>query len=147
MTTRRNVIIGMALVAPLRSAAIARAVAGPSTEPFSTLPSNSSFGSKGGSTTSGLQGTKTSYPNGRVIIQAREHMTAWRAGGFEGSLVAACHREFVRGVWTVTQRNYAYRRRVSLPSVTLWEEAPNVPVAPSSFRALAAVDAVASQFG
>ena len=141
-------MLGLAFITPVFSAIAAAAANGPSTLPFSTPASNSRYGSRGGSTTTGLRGAKTTYPDGRVIIRASEKMTAWRAGGFQGSLTAACRRELVQDVWRVTQSNYAYRSRVPLPDVTLWENASDLPTVPSTgFRALATIDAIASQFG
>ena len=134
---------GVAAVWPMQVRA--RSV-GPTSERFSTRPSKS-HDENGSSTTTGLTGTKFIFPDGRVMIEATELLTAKRTDGLNSSIVASCTRAQYGEFTVVEQRHYSYRGR-SLPQVSLWQNAKGFPIElPGGYRALDHVTAVASQFG
>jgi hypothetical protein len=136
--------VATAPVVPMALAPTATPIGNP--EPFST-PASLSSNANGSSKTKGLKGTLQRYSDGSVVVEATEALSAKRADGLDGTLLASWSQVKKGDRIAVQQGNYSYLHR-QLPNPTLFLNLNDIPAdVPSGFAATPARDAIASQFG
>ena len=96
-----------------------------STEPFSTLAGDARDTAGNRAHTDGLRGTKTTYDDGSIFIEATEEVLAFYDGTNYGPRRALQTRAKRGNTTVVHHENYTWRPRV-LPDATLLEDHPGL---------------------